>query len=265
MRIHFQRLFLALSIGAMGAICIAPSVPRAQSAQKPAKKGKAPAKKAAPATAPAPAPLPDPPLPVQQAQKLGLTQCLGMVDQISRGTLNSQYDVQSGWNGQAPAQHVFQSVAVVERPEVMPANGLAAIIATPTPGGTCDGVAVQVFPLASDCGTAQKYMQSAGSTPTPILNTQIMIDRDGKRVFLLPGVNKTCIAVSVDSSFGTAATPAAPAPVPMPQSTPQAAIPLPTPAPPASPIPLPAPAATPSSILPTPDSSSILPTAQPAK
>lgn len=264
MRIQLQRLFLALSLGAMGTACIAPSAPQAQTAQKPGKKGKAPAKKAAPAVAPAPAPLPEPPLPVQQAQKLGMTQCLGMVDQMSRGALNNQYDVQSGWNGQAPTQHVFQSVAVIERPEVMPANGLAAIIATPTPGGTCDGVAVQVFPLASDCGTAQKYMQSAGSTPTPILNTQIMIDRAGKRVFLLPGVNKTCIAVSVDSSFGTAAAPAT-APVPMPHSTPQAAIPLPTPAPSASPIPLPAPAATPSAIVPTPDSSSILPTAQPTK
>ncbi|WP_413989479.1 hypothetical protein ACMDCR_26515 [Labrys okinawensis] len=262
MRSLLQRLLLALSVGAMGAICTMPSAPQAQTAQKPAKKGKAPAKKAAPAAAPAP--LPEPPLPVQQAQKLGMTQCLGMVDQISRGTLNSQYDVQSGWNGQAPAQHAFQSVAVIQRPEVMPANGLAAIIATPTPGG-CDGVAVQVFPLASDCSTAQKYMQSTGSTPTPILNTQIMIDRNGKRVFLLPGVNKTCIAVSVDSSFGPAVGPAAPAPVPIPQPTPQAQIPLPAPAPSASPIPLPAPAATPPAIVPTPDSSSILPTAQPAK
>ncbi len=259
MRPLFRALLLALAIGgAAGTVCLIPAIAQSQSAQKPAKKARAPAKKqvapAPAATPPEPVVLPEPPLPVQQAQKLGLTQCTSIVDQMSRGALNNKYNVQSGWNREAPTQHVFQSVAIIDRPEVTPANGLAAIIAAPTPGGACDGVAVQVFPLAGDCASIQTYMKSLGSSPIPILNTQIMIDRNGKRVFLLPGVNKTCIAVSVDSTFGAPAA-AAPAATALPP-VPQAAIPVPavTMAPPSANV-----------IIPTPDSSTILPTAQPGQ
>lgn len=259
MRIPVGCLLLALVVGGAGTLPPAPALAQEQPGQKPAHKGK-PVKKPA-AAKPAPAPpapvvLPEPPLPTQQARNLGLTQCSGLVDQMSRGALNAKYDVQSGWNRQAPAQHVFQSVAIIDRPEVTPANGLAAIIATPTPSGSCDGVTVQIFPLASDCATAQNYMRTTGASPTPILNTQIMIDRAGKRIFLLPGVNKTCIAVSIDSSFGSppegaGAPPAAP-PVPAPPPTAAPAAPAPN-----AIVPHAAPAA--------PSSSDILPTAQPPK
>lgn len=254
MRIRVGCLLLALAAVGLGPFPPVPAVAQDQPAPKPARKSKPAAKQPAkPAAKPAPAPpapvaLPEPPLPTQQIRQFGPTPCAGLVDQMARGTLTNKYDVQSGWSRQAPAQHVFQSVAVIERPEVKPANGLAAIIATPTPLGSCDGVTVQVFPLASDCATAQGYMRSAGSTAIPILGTQIMIDRDGKRVFLLPGVNKTCIAVSVDSSFG-----------PLPNA--QAASPT---MPPATTAPVPAPTAiVPHSVPVTPPSSDILPTAQP--
>ncbi|MGJ4854283.1 hypothetical protein ACN6KF_000211 [Labrys sp. La1] len=256
MRVRVGCLLLALAAGGLGPVPPIPAMAQDQPAPKPARKHKPAAKQPAkPAPAPpAPVVLPEPPLPVQQIRQFGTTSCTSLVDQMSRGSLNSKYDVQSGWNRQAPAQHVFQSVAVIDRPEVTPANGLAAIIATPTPSGSCDGVTVQVFPLASDCATAQTYMRSTGASPIPILNTQIMIDRNGKRIFLLPGVNKTCIAVSVDSSFGpvpVAQTPSSPAPGP-------------------APVPVPAPAPAPDAIVPhavpvTPPSSEILPTAQPPK
>ncbi|PRH84598.1 hypothetical protein C5L14_25690 [Labrys okinawensis] len=255
MRARVGYLLLALAAGGFGTIAPTPVLaqdqptPNAAGKGKPA--GKKPAKPASgkpaqakpPVASSAPVVLPEPPLPTQQARKLELArQCTDLVDQMSRGALNSKYDVQSGWNRQDPKQHVFQSVAVIDRPEVTPANGLAAIIATPTPSGSCDGVTVQVFPLASDCATAQNYMRSTGASPIPILNTQIMIDRNGKRIFLLPGVNKTCIAVSVDSSFGplpVAQTPPSPAPGPIP--VPGTIVPHATPA--------------------TPPSSEILPTA----
>jgi hypothetical protein len=259
MRNISTRLLLVLALASVAApIQLVPIVAQAQeqSAQKPARKAKPAAKQKAPAAPVTPAAppfvLPEPPLPVQQAQKLGLTQCSSVVDQMSRGALNNKYDVQSGWSREAPTQHVFQSVAVIERPEVTPANGLAAIIATPTPNGSCDGVAVQVFPLAGDCASAQAYMRSTGSSPIPILNTQIMIDRSGKRVFLLPGVNKTCIAVSVDSTFGGLS--ASPQPTVASPPVPQAAAPTPVtnPAIPQS-----------NAIIPVPANSAILPTAQP--
>ncbi|MEW9308229.1 hypothetical protein [Labrys neptuniae] len=249
-------LLLTLTAGGLGTISPIAALAQDQPAAKPARKSKPLARQPAkPAPAPrAPVILPEPPLPVRQVNQLGLTQCAGLVDQMSRGALNARYDVQSGWNRQAPTQHVFQSVAVIDRPEVTPANGLAAIIATPTPSGSCDGVTVQVFPLASDCATAQTYMRSSGASPIPILNTQIMIDRDGKRIFLLPGVNKTCIAVSVDSSFGPGPVVQAPAsPVLGPASPPPSA---PSPIP-DSIVPHAAPA--------MPPSSEILPTAQPPK
>lgn len=257
MRISAGGLLLALFTSGFG---IFPSMPAAaqagdQAVPKPSAKpvrktkpaGKRPAK---PAPAPAaPFVLPEPPLPVQQLSQLGATPCATLVDQMSRGSLNSKYDVQSGWNRQAPVQHVFQSVAVIERPEVAPANGLAAIIAAPTSASSCDGVIVQIFPLASDCQTAQNYMRSAGATAIPILSTQIMIDRNGKRVFLLPGVNKTCTAVSVDSSFGLPPRQAA-----QPPAASGPAIPMPAPS-----------AIVPHTAPVTPSSSEILPTAQPPK
>jgi hypothetical protein len=150
----------------------------------------------------APVVLAEPPVPVQQIRQLGLTQCIGVVDRMSRETLNRTYDTQAGWNREAPTGHVFQSVVVLNSPQNTPRDGLAAIIAAPTPGGSCDGVALQVFPLASDCPSVRKLMEQEGSTSRPILDTQIMTDRNGKRLFLLPGAGKTCVAVAVDSTFG---------------------------------------------------------------
>jgi hypothetical protein len=176
---------------------------RASFAQRQQEKGhsKRDAPKGQPASAP-PVILPEPPTPVRQVGELGLTPCIGVVDKMARETLTSQYDVQSGWNRLAPSQHIFQSVAVLNRPQSSPPDGLAAIVAAPTPGGSCDGVAMQVFPIAGDCQSAQKVLIARGSGTTPILNARIMIDSGGRRVFLLPGFANTCIAVAVDSTFG---------------------------------------------------------------
>jgi len=179
--------------------------PRAAAAKKPAVTP-APVlrkqKKLQDKAVPEPVVLPDPPVPVQQIQQLGVTPCVAVVDKMARGALTSKYDVQSGWNRDAPAEHVFQSVAILNRPENKPPDGLTALIATPTANGSCDGVTMQVFPLAGDCESAQKLLQTGGSAPAPILNAKVLFDRAGKRVFLLPGFANTCIAIAVDSTFG---------------------------------------------------------------
>ena len=184
--------------------------PAAPKKAPPVRKAKpAPRKPAKPAAAqpaaapPPPVVLPDPPTPVVQVREIGLTQCADVVDRMARQTLTSNYNVQSGWNRAAPTRHVFQSVAILNNPQSTPQDGLAALVATPTPDGSCDGVALQVFPLAGDCATAQKIIQASGSTATPILNARILFDRQGRRLFLVPGFGKTCIAVAVDSAFGT--------------------------------------------------------------
>ena len=62
---------------------------------------------------------------------------------------------------------------------------------------------MQVFPLAGDCPSAQKAMLKDGRLLAPMLNTRLMLDARGNRVILLPGYRNTCIAVSVDTRFGT--------------------------------------------------------------
>jgi hypothetical protein len=155
----------------------------------------------------APVVLPDPPTPVQQVRDLGLSSCIDVVGKMAQATLTSKYDVQSGWNRENPSQHVFQSVAILNRPDNTPPDGLAALVATPTGNGSCDGIALQVFPLAGDCPSAQKALVASGSTPTPILNAQVIFDRQGKRIFLLPGFARTCIAIAIDSTFGDSKAP----------------------------------------------------------
>jgi hypothetical protein len=160
------------------------------------------AKKIAPPAVAAPIVLPDPPLPVVQARQLGLAGCAPMLDSMARESLTTTYDVQSGWSPDAPANHVFQSVAVLNRPGNVPPDGLAALIAAPLAAGACDGVIVQVFPLAGDCAGAQKLLLSGGGkTLGPLLNARIMLDANQRRLFLLPGYANTCIAVAVDSRF----------------------------------------------------------------
>ena len=206
-----RALFLVVAILGFGSVTCpaqgqtAPGDTAAQAAPaktvRPAKKPKnKPA--AAEVAPPVPVVLPDPPTPVQQIQQLGITQCVDVMNKMSRETLNRNYDVQSGWNRDAPAQHVFQSVAVLNSPQSTPQDGLTALVATPTPNGSCDGVALQVFPLAGDCASVQKLMEAGGSTTRPFINARIMFDTNGKRLFLVPGFGKTCIAVAVDSTFG---------------------------------------------------------------
>ncbi len=155
----------------------------------------------------APAPpvvLPDPPTPVVQARQIGLDQCASLLNSMSHETLTTTYDVQSGWSQGAPAKHVFQSVAVLTKRGNSPPDGLAALIAAPLGGGTCDGVILQVFPLAGDCANAQRILLAGGGkTLGPIVNANIMVDAAGRRLFLLPGASKTCIAIAVDSRFAS--------------------------------------------------------------
>ena len=122
---------------------------------------------------------------------------------MARKTLTSRYDVQSGWSRTDPTRHVFQAVVALHTPGNTPPDGLTALVAAPVVAGGCDGVAVQVFPLAGDCQTAQKTLLQGGQTIGSMLNTRIMVDGRGNRVILVPAFNNTCIAVSVDTYFGT--------------------------------------------------------------
>jgi hypothetical protein len=162
-------------------------------------------RKAHPASPPAPPiVLPEPPLPTQKAKLLGLTQCIGAIDKMSRDVLNKDYNIQSGWDRQNPTQHTFQSVAILNNPRAKPADGLAAIVATPTPNGACDGVTLQVFPLAGSCARALTILKGPTGKAIPLKDARIVFDSNGRRFFLLPGFADTCIAVAVDSTFGEA-------------------------------------------------------------
>ncbi len=151
---------------------------------------------------PPPSSLPDPAIPVRQAQDIGLGQCASVLGTMSRDALTSPYDIQSGWSRSDPTRHVFQSVAALRTPTNNPPDGLAALIAAPVSSGGCDGVLVQVFPLAGSCQSAQKVMLQTGKLLAPMLGTRIMLDARGHRVILLPAFANTCIAISVDTRFG---------------------------------------------------------------
>ena len=164
------------------------------------------ARRAKPASEAAPAPppvLPDPPLPVRDATQAGIGQCAPILDLMSKQSLTQAYDVQSGWSRADPAHHIFQSVAASTTPGNVPPDGVTALVAAPVTGGGCDGVSLQVFPLAGDCPSAMKTMLKDGKLLAPLMNTRIMVDGRGNRVFLLPAYRDTCIAVSVDTRFGT--------------------------------------------------------------
>ena len=143
------------------------------------------------------------PLPVQQVEEIGLTQCSSIVEQMSQAGLQGSFQSQSGWHGKDPAKHLFQSVAILQRPDVSPGNGLVAMVASPTNKTGCDGALVQVFPLSGNCETAELKMTENGAVHTPIANIKMMVTSSGDRMFLLPGANDTCVAVSVDSFFGS--------------------------------------------------------------
>jgi len=161
-----------------------------------------PVKNTTPRPAAAPIILPDPPIPVVQARQVGLDRCAPMLNAMSHESLTTTYDVQSGWSPILPANHVFQSVAALTHPGNIPPDGFAALVAAPLASGACDGVIMQVFPLAGDCVGAQKLLlASGGRTIGPLLNTRIMVDAAGRRLFLVPGYANTCIAVAVDSRF----------------------------------------------------------------
>jgi hypothetical protein len=147
--------------------------------------------------------LPVPPLPVRQAETIGMGKCVPVLERMSRVALTSPYDAQSGWSRDDPARHIFQSVAALTRPGNVPSDGMVALVAAPLAGGSCDGVAVQMFPLAGDCRRAQKLILRGGETVAPLLGTRIMRDAAGHRLFLLPGFADTCIAVAVDTFVGS--------------------------------------------------------------
>jgi hypothetical protein len=185
---------------ALGAVlllsCIVPAVLQAAETKKP--------KPEAPAAAPAaPAALPDPPLAVRDATQAGIGQCAPILDLMSKQTLTHAYDAQSGWSRADPSHHIFQSVAASTTPGNVPPDGLTALVAAPVTAGGCDGVSLQVFPLAGDCPSAMKTMLKDGKLLAPLMNARIMVDARGNRVFLLPAYHDTCIAVAVDTRFGT--------------------------------------------------------------
>ena len=189
-----------------------PKPPKPKPKPKPKAKSEPPRAASTPAAAPvptsgpppaaAPVVLTNPPLPVVQARQLGLDKCAPMLDSMSRESLTTKYDIQSAWSTAAPANHVFQSVAVLSKPGNVPPDGLAALIAAPLGSGGCDGVIVQIFPLAGDCAEAQKVLLAGGGkTIGALLDGRILLDSAQRRLFLIPGYGNSCIAVAVDSRF----------------------------------------------------------------
>ena len=146
--------------------------------------------------------LPNPPTPVTQAMSVGLSDCVPVLSAMAGETLTAAYDVQSGWHRTDPSHHVFQSVAGLQAPANKPPDSFVALIAAPGTAGGCDGVSVQVLPLAGTCDTARKVIERGGKQIGTLLASQIMVDASGKRLILLPGAGDTCIAISVDSRFG---------------------------------------------------------------
>ncbi len=129
---------------------------------------------------------------------MGLNQCAPLLDKMVSEKVTGQTDHISGWSPQNPSQHLFQSVYAVTH-EGNPPDAIAAVIAAPTTAGVCDGAAVQVFPLGQDCASVQKAVENGGRLTGMLLNSRIMADANGARLFLLPGFNNTCIIVAVDS------------------------------------------------------------------
>jgi len=153
-------------------------------------------------TAAAPLVLPDPATSVAQARELGLADCVPALSAMAHDTLTSNYDVQSGWHRGDPTHHVFQTIAGLNAPANTPPDSFVALIAAPVSAGGCDGVSVQVLPLAGTCTTAQEVIQKSGKNLGALLGTRLMLDAGGKRLILLPGAANTCIAITVDSRFG---------------------------------------------------------------
>jgi hypothetical protein len=162
-------------------------------AANPAAKHKKPPAAENPAAPPPPvvATLPDPPTPVTQALGLGMDTCAPVLSAMSHETLTSAYDVQSGWHRADPAHHVFQTVAGLKTPANTPPDSFVALIAAPGSASGCDGVSVQVLPLAGTCETAQKVLETNGKRLGALLGSQIMVDGAGKRLILLPGAANT--------------------------------------------------------------------------
>jgi hypothetical protein len=172
---------------------------QASSRKAPVRPAASPAKPAEPAATPHP--LPAIPIPVEHVQNAGIGQCKDIVGQMSREVLTSQYDAQSGWNLKDPPNHVFQSVAGVVYPRNTPPNALAALIAAPMGPEHCDGVAVQVYPLAQPCDKVQNFLSADTKPLATLMNIRVVLDAHKKRLFLLPGLGKSCIAISVVSYF----------------------------------------------------------------
>jgi hypothetical protein len=204
MRMPQLGLIDALATCLFLALAIQPGIGSALAGQALTRKAPAPARapQAKPADPqPAPAALPAIPIPVEHVQNAGIGQCKDMVGKMSREVLTSQYDAQSGWNIKDPADHVFQSVAGVVYPRNIPPNALAALIAAPMGPEHCDGVAVQVYPLAQPCDKVQNFVSANTKPLATLMNIRVVLDARKTRLFLLPGLGKSCIAISVTSYF----------------------------------------------------------------
>ena len=141
------------------------------------------------------------PDPVTHAKEAGLEACAPMLDKMSKEVFRGPYAVQSGWNIKDPTNHVFQSVAGLRNSANKPPNALAALIAAPNPTRDCDGVAVQVYPVAAPCSVVQDAAQKGGQQLAVLEGVRVILDARKTRLFLLPGVGPNCVVVSVVSYF----------------------------------------------------------------
>ena len=152
------------------------------------------------------------PTPAQEAAQHGLAQCGRIIDRMAGQTiLTPNYTQSSLWHAADPGKHVFQSIAGLSMPNAPP-DTFVSLIAAPVAPGVCDGVAMQVIPLAVDCAAAETAVRgTGGQTIFPLRNSKVMLDSNRDRMMLLPGANNTCIALSVKSYFHDDPALAAPA------------------------------------------------------
>lgn len=120
---------------------------------------------------------------------------------MTANSIGGPYAQSSMWHTADTNKHIFQTVAGVSLPS-NPPDALTALITAPLAGNVCDGVAVQVIPLATDCANAENLVKNGrGGLAMMLRNTRVMLDANQDRLMLLPGANNTCVVVSVKSYF----------------------------------------------------------------
>jgi hypothetical protein len=115
----------------------------------------------------------------------------------SAAVIDTTHAAISSWGTAAPNDNLFLSIVGLSYPSKTTPSAAAVVLAAPLGPKKCEGMTVQIYPLASSCSATQALLIRDGRTIATLHDLPVVETKSGMREVLIPTAGGGCVVVAV--------------------------------------------------------------------